>query len=151
MGSGGQRQALSPGAGTALAKNRPAGRSPPPAAATPPQWFGGSSLGRRRVVARSPFRSGRRPHRPRAPLARQLGRQRRSGCVSAKNAPKSIRPAGVAGRYSVSDGDRTITAAYCARLTATLSRFLLSRKEIPRGATSIEETVIEMKTTGACP
>ena len=38
----------------------------------------------------------------------------------------------------------------CARLTATLSRFLLSRNEIPRGTSSIDEAVIEKNTTGAC-
>ncbi|EUA36383.1 H+ antiporter-2 family protein [Mycobacterium avium subsp. avium 2285 (R)] len=114
---------------------------------------GGSPLGRRRVAARPapPSRPGRRPHRLRPALVGQLAGQRRSGWVSARNAPSSISPAGVPGRYSVSVGDRTITAAYWARLTATLSRFLLSRKEIPRGTTSTDEAVIEMKTTGACP
>ena len=41
-------------------------------------------------------------------------------------------------------------AAYFALLTATLSRFLLSRNEIPRGTSSMEDAVIEMNTTGAC-
>ena len=52
------------------------------------------------------------------------------------------------GRYSVSNSERTITAAYCARLTATLSRFLLSRNEIPRGTSSTDDAVIEMKAPG---
>ena len=43
-----------------------------------------------------------------------------------------------------------MTAAYLARLTATLSRFRLSRNEIPRGTSSIEDAVIETNTTGAC-
>ena len=39
--------------------------------------------------------------------------------------------------------DRTITLAYFARLTATLSRFLLSRNAIPRGTSSMEDAVID--------
>ena len=46
--------------------------------------------------------------------------------------------------------DRTMTRRTCARLTATLSRFLLSRNEIPRGTSSIDDAVIETNTTGAC-
>src|SRR5205085_703466 len=62
---------------------------------------------------------------------------------SDRNAPNSTSRSGVDGRYSVSLSERTITLAYLARLTATLSRFLLSRKEIPRGTSSIEDAVIE--------
>ena len=59
------------------------------------------------------------------------------------------------GRYSVlldedSPTERTITAAYLALLTATLSRLRLSRNEIPRGTSSADEAVIDTNTTGAC-
>ena len=70
------------------------------------------------------------------------------GDDSARNAPNSTRRAGVAGRYRVNNVDRTITTAYCARLTATFSRFLFSRNDMPRGTSSMEEAVIEMKTSG---
>src|ERR1700731_117695 len=69
---------------------------------------------------------------------------------SDKNAPSSIRPLGSDGRYSVSALDCTMTLAYFARLTATLSRFRLSKNEIPRGTSSMDEAVIDTNTTGAC-
>ena len=56
---------------------------------------------------------------------------------------------GVDGRYSVSASERTMMLAYLARLTATLRRFRLSRKEIPRGTSSIDDAVIDTNTTGA--
>ena len=40
-------------------------------------------------------------------------------------------------------------AAYSARLIATLTRFRLSKKEIPRGTSSTEEAASEKNTTGA--
>ncbi|SKS90600.1 Uncharacterised protein [Mycobacteroides abscessus subsp. abscessus] len=53
------------------------------------------------------------------------------------------------GRYSVSAGERTITAWNLALLIATFKRFRFSRNDIPRGTSSTAEAVIETKTTGA--
>src|SRR6185312_3470253 len=69
---------------------------------------------------------------------------------SDRNAPRSTSPSGVDGRYSVNAPERTMMLAYLARLTATLSRFRLSRNAIPRGTSSIDDAVIETNTTGAC-
>src|SRR5262249_24114713 len=114
-----------------------------------------SSPHRRRGAAwpALPSRSGRRPNQLRSALVGVTSSRKPwlagQNCRdSAKKAPKSTRLAGVAGRYSVNNSERTIIAAYCARLTATLSRFLLSRKEIPRGTSSTDDADIEMKTTG---
>ena len=48
-----------------------------------------------------------------------------------------------------SAGDATMIARHCARDTATLSRFLLKRKSMPRGTSSPVELVIENRTIGA--
>ena len=77
-------------------------------------------------------------------------RRRQAASRQCQDAPRSTSPSGVPGRYSVRICDWTTTAAYCARLTATFSRFLLSRNEIPRGTSSIDDAVIEKNTTGAC-
>jgi hypothetical protein len=69
--------------------------------------------------------------------------------ASDKNAPSSTRRSGVDGRYSVSASERTMMLAYLARLTATLRRFRLSRKEMPRGTSSMDDAVIDTNTTGA--
>src|SRR6185312_5391552 len=69
---------------------------------------------------------------------------------SDRNAPRSTSPSGVDGRYSVNAPERTMTLAYFARLTATLSRFRLSRNAIPRGTSSGDDAVIDTNTTGAC-
>ena len=89
----------------APAQIRPARRSAHPAAAPPTQRLGGPALPRGRIAARpaSPLRSGRRPRRSGRHSSNRLAGHRQTGLTcSARNAPRSTRPAGVAGRYSVS-------------------------------------------------
>lgn len=71
------------------------------------------------------------------------------GRHSPMKAPSSSTPPTLDGMYEVSEVERITIAFHCAREMATLMRFRLRRKPIPRGTSPWDEAVIETIAIGA--